>query len=104
MFAKVQRLRVMGVLVKDDRPSVQQWASGIFEFSTSASERGSRARRLVLRHAMANPDKGVIFELFEPRLVDVKDPFLRFRGVEAVSLGGNEIGAMVQEWYVVISG
>ena len=104
MFAKVQRLRVMGVLVRDALPPVDQWAAGIFEFSSSPNDRGSRVRRLVLRHAMANPDKGVIFEMFEPRLVDVKREVVRFRGIEAVSLGDDEVGAMMQEWLVAIKG
>jgi hypothetical protein len=48
----------------------------------------------------ANPDKGLLFELYQPMLVDVTDQCLRFRGVEGVPLGSGEIGGMVQEWLV----
>ena len=65
MFAKVHKLRTMGALNTGVPPISDQWASGLLEFSTSAGD-GERIvpRRLVLRHAMANPQKGVIFELY----------------------------------------
>jgi hypothetical protein len=55
---------------------------------------------LVLRDARANPDKGLLFELYQASLVEVTDPYLRFRGIEQVTLGRGEVGAMVQEWLV----
>jgi hypothetical protein len=45
----------------------------------------------------------LLLELFQPVLVDVRDPYLRFRGIEAVTLG-KEPSAMVQEWLVRLSG
>jgi hypothetical protein len=100
MFAKVLRLRQMGVLVKGATPPEEQWAAGIFEMSVNGFGGPRVARRLVLRDARANPDKGLLFELFQPMLVDVKHPYLRFRGIEGVSFGADEIGAMLQEWLV----
>lgn len=57
-------------------------------------------RRLVLRHAMASPDQGLIFELYQPLLIQADDVGLRFRCIEGVTLGQGEIGGMVQEWLV----
>lgn len=90
----------MGVLIKGATPPDAQWASGIFEMSSHGYGGANVPRRLVLRDARANPDKGLLFELFQPRLVDVRDPYLRFRGIESVSLGGGDVGGMLQEWLV----
>jgi len=95
----------MGAL--DDRPvpSPSQWVKGILEFSSSSSDATLKVRRrLVLRHAMANPDKGVIFELYRPELIDVSHPNLRIRGIEPTSLGSGAPCAMVQDWLVLIDG
>lgn len=92
----------MGVLTKGVTPPEEQWASGIFEMSSNGFGGPRVPRRLVLRDSRANPDKGLLFELFQPTLVDVKDPYLRFRGIESVSLGGGELGGMLQEWLVKI--
>ena len=56
LFAKVHKLRTMGALGVGQPPTPSQWARGILEFSTSAGD-GERSvpRRLVLRHAQANP-------------------------------------------------
>ena len=95
----------MGALDRDSPPPVESWASGIFEFSTAAGDGvGHVPRRLVIRHAMSNPDKGVIFELYRPEVIDVRHPYLKVRGVEPVSLGNGALAAMVQEWLVVIAG
>jgi hypothetical protein len=104
MFAKVLRLRQMGVLTRGDRPPEEQWASGIFETSSNGFGGPRTVRRLVLRDARANPDKGLLFELYQPLLIEVKDPYLRFRGIEGVSLGNGEVGGMVQEWLVRLQG
>jgi len=100
MFARVLRLRQMGVLIKGGLPPESGWAIGIFEMSRNGFGGAPTAKRLVLRDVRANPDKGLLFELFQPVLVDVRDPYFRFRGIEAVPLGRDEIGAMVQEWLV----
>ena len=100
MFAKVLRLRQMGVLLKGDPPPESTWASGIFEMSKNGFGGPDTVKRLVLRDARASPDRGLLFELYQPTLVDVRDPYLRIRGVESVSLGQGERGAMVQEWLI----
>jgi hypothetical protein len=100
MFARVFRLRQMGVLTNGAAPPEDQWASGIFEMSSNGFGGPRMPRRLVLHDARSNPDKGLLFELFQPTLVDVKDPYLRFRGIEGVSLGGGDVGGIVQEWLV----
>src|SRR5258705_1335733 len=100
MFAIVLRLRQMGVITRGPRPPETQWASGIFETSTNGFGGDATCRRLVLRDSRANPDKGLLFELYQPMLVEVRDPYMRFRGIEPVSLGQGEIGAMVQQWLV----
>lgn len=100
MFASVLRLRQMGVLIKGDLPPEERWASGILEMSGHGFGGPRMPRRLVLRDARSNPDKGLLFELFQPTLVDVKHPYLKFRGIEGVSLGDGEVGGMVQEWLV----
>jgi hypothetical protein len=93
----------MGALIGGDPPPEAEWAVGLFEMSRNGFGGPATIRRLVLRHAQANPDKGLLLELFQPVLVDVRDPYLRFRGVECVTLG-NEPSAMVQEWLVRFSG
>ena len=99
MFARVLRLRQMGALIQEKQPPETEWAVGIFEMCRSGFGGPSTAKRLVLRHCLASPDKGLLFELFQPVLVDVRDPYLRFRGIEAVTLG-KDACAMVQEWLV----
>ena len=102
LFAKVHKLRTMGALDVGQPPTPSQWASGILEFSTSAGD-GERSvpRRLVLRHAQANPMKGVIFELYKPEFIDVNHPHMRMRGIEPVSLGSGPVCAVVQDWLVI---
>lgn len=100
MFARVLRLRQMGVLIRDQPPPEQQWAIGIFEMTGNSAGGPGNKRRLVLRDARANPDKGLLFELYQPVLIGVTDPYLRFRGIEGVAFGDGEVGAMVQEWLV----
>ena len=53
---------------------------------------------------MANPDKGLIFELYRPELIDGAQPGLRIRGIEPTSLGSGTPCAMVQDWLVLIDG
>jgi len=107
MFARVARLREFGALCVEIPPPVDAWVRGIFEFSSTPSGghgSAARSRRLVLRDARANPDKGVIFELWRPELVDVRHPYLRFRGVEAVTLGAGQIASITQDWLVELVG
>lgn len=103
MFAKIHKLRTMGVLDEAAPPAESAWSSGILEFSRAAGD-GEHwvARRLILRHAMANPGKGVLLELYRPEVVDVKHPHLRVRGIEPTALGTGTVSAMVQEWLVAI--
>ena len=51
---------------------------------------------------MANPQKGVIFELYRPELIDVRHPHLKVRGIEPVAIGSGTVCAMVQEWLIVV--
>ncbi len=103
MFAKVLRLRALGVLLKGPHPPDTDWRSGIFETSDSSFVSGKPwPSRLVLRDAMSSPDKGLIFELYRPQLVKVPTPYLRFRGIEGVSNANGEIAGMVQEWLVLL--
>jgi hypothetical protein len=102
----VLRLRTMGALRPPPYPPVQEWADGRLEFSRTVvdeRDRGRQVRRLILRHVMANPDKGVIFELYRPEVIDVDERHWRFRGVEPVSLGSEERGGMLQDWLVWVS-
>lgn len=93
----------MGVLDEAAPPAESAWSSGILEFSCAAGDgRSYVPRRLILRHGMANPDKGVLLELYRPEVVGVKHPHLRFRGIEPTSLGTGTVSAMVQEWLVTI--
>lgn len=95
----------MGALDNRPLPTPSQWAHGILEFSTAAGDGERQARRrLILRHAMANPDKGLIFELYRPELIDGAQPGLRIRGIEPTSLGSGTPCAMVQDWLVLIDG
>lgn len=88
----------MGALVKGPVPPEGQWASGHLEFSRSMAEGG--ARRLILRASHASPDKGVIYELYQPCLVDVRaEGYLRIRGIEPFEMSDAK-AAMVQEWLV----
>ena len=100
MFARVLRLRQMGVLLRGPRSPEDQWPRGIFETSDCGFGRPPTVRRLVLRDSMSSPDMGLLMELYQPMLVQAKAPHLRFRGIEAVRLAGDEIGGMVQEWLV----
>lgn len=100
MMARVLRLRELGVLIDDELPPEAGWAAGIFEMSDAGFGGPRTPKRLVLRDSRANPDKGLIFELYEPRLVEVRERYLRLRGIEAVSLGKDQRAAMVQEWLV----
>jgi hypothetical protein len=104
MFAKVLRLRQMGVLIKGPLPPDADWASGILETTATQHRGSSGSRRLVLRHAMASPDMGLIFELYQPALIEATSTHLRLRGIEAVTLGQGQVGGMVQEWLVQIRG
>ena len=77
---------------------------GILEFSTAAGDGNHRTpKRLVLRHAMANPQKGVLLELYKPELIDATPHHLRVRGIEPTPLGNGQICAVVQEWLVDVS-
>jgi hypothetical protein len=59
------------------------------------SDNETSVRRLVLRNAQAAPDRGIIFDLYRPKLIDVAEPYLRFRGVEAMTIGSEERAAML---------
>ena len=106
MFAKVLRLRHMGALVPGDLPVEKEWLDGILEFSRTrvdASFADPRPRRLVLRDAMASPDKGVMLELFDPKVIDVPHPYLRLRGIEPAALSSGAAGGMLQDWLVRVA-
>jgi len=95
----------MGVLIDARSPPADTWPSGILDFGTEPTELvKSRASRLILQGAMAHPGRGVIHELFEPRLVRVwsthEPPGLVFRGIEPVRLADGSVGAVLQEWLV----
>ena len=94
----------MGALDDNPPPKPAGWARGILEFSTAAGDGGNSVpRRLVLRHAQADPTKGIIFELYRPELIDLRAPHLRMRGIEPVSLGSGPPSAMLQDWLICIS-
>lgn len=59
-------------------------------------------RRLILRQANADPTRGVIFELYKPELIDVREPCFRLRGIEPMAMGSGPIAAMVQEWLLIV--
>ena len=101
MFAKVHKLRNLGALLSDTPPPQDEWARGILEFSTAVGD-GQRfgPRRLILRNLMADPTRGVIFELYKPELIDIREPCLRLRGIEPMAGGSGSLAAMVQEWLV----
>jgi hypothetical protein len=101
VFAKVHRLRVIGALSTEKPPPLSEWMSGILEFSRAVGD-GEREvpRRLILRHAMANPQKGVLLELYRPELVDIQNGHLRVRGIEPVVMSSSQTCAMLQEWLV----
>ena len=105
VFAKVHKLRTMGALNSEAAPTQDKWASGILEFSTSGGDgRRSVSRRLILRHALANSQQGVIFELYRPEIIDVQLQNLRVRGIEPTPIGSGPVCAMVQEWLIMVSG
>ena len=103
MFAKVHKLRTMGALDSTPPPALDQWTAGILEFSNAAGD-GHRfgSRRLILRHPNADPTRGVIFELYKPELIDVREPCFRLRGIEPMAMGAGPIAAMVQEWLLIL--
>ncbi|MBC8057132.1 MAG: hypothetical protein H7Y61_11190 [Rhizobiales bacterium] len=94
----------MGALAGTPPPALHEWTAGILEFSNAAGD-GARSvpRRLVLRNAMADPTRGIIFELYRPELIDVQHPRMRVRGIEPTSLGTGPVCAMVQYWLVILS-
>ena len=96
----------MGILSDGPAPPRVQWIGGILEYSRTptTSGRSRTPRRLVLRHAMASPDKGILLEIYRPEIVDVSDKYLRIRGIEPIEMGSGLIGAMVQEWLVDMAG
>ena len=94
----------MGALDIAPPPKSTSWARGILEFSTAAGDGGNSVpRRLVLRHVLADPTKGIIFELYRPELIDLRAPHLRMRGIEPVSLGSGPPCAVIQEWLICIN-
>ena len=97
-------MRTFGALKPDPAPTdTEQWASGILEFSTAAGDGATSVkRRLILRSAMSNPQKGVMLELYRPEVIDVNDRHIRIRGVEPTPMGSGPVSAMVQEWMIVI--
>lgn len=104
MFARVHKLRTLGALDAGNPPPADQWMVGILEFSTATGDGEQRTRkRLVLRHAQANPQLGVLLELYKPELIDATALHLRLRGIEPMPLGNGQICAVVQEWLVELS-
>ena len=103
MFAKVHKLRSLGALIEGSEPSPDTWARGIFEFSTAVGD-GQRfsPRRLILRNFGADPTRGVIFELYRPELLDIREPQLRLRGIESMAMGSGPVAAMMQERLVIL--
>jgi hypothetical protein len=101
MFARVHRLRTSGAPNKFKPPPSTEWTNGIFEFSEAVFIVPSYRRRLVLRTNTSSPDRGIIFELFKPELINVlQDDALHYRGIEPVKIDGETIAAVVQEWLV----
>ncbi len=86
MHAKVLRLRRFGVLQGGQLPPDDSWASGIFEMTDTGFNGPPTVRRLILRHTRSCPGMGLLMELFRPELVQVRPPYLRLRGIEAVSV------------------
>lgn len=100
MYACVLQLRQMGVLLRGQRPPETRWARGIFEVTDNLFAGLPPGRRLVLRDSRSSPGMGLLMALYQPMLVDANDTHLRFRGIEGVAVGDDEIGGMVQEWLV----
>ena len=94
-------MRTMGALDSGVPPLPDTWAKGILEFSTAVGD-GQRfgPRRLILRHLRSDPTRGVIFELYKPEFIDIREPCLRVRGIEP--MGSGPVAAMVQEWLVIL--
>ena len=94
----------MGALAGEPPPSIDEWAVGVLEFSSSGGD-GARSvpRRLVLRNARADPTKRIIFELYRPELIDVQHPRMRVRRIEPKSLGSGPMRAMVEDWRLILS-
>ena len=103
MFARVHKLRTLGALEAGAPPLHDTWTRGILEFSTSVGD-GQRfgPRRLILRHSQADPTRGVIFELYKPELIDIREPCLKVRGIEPMATGAGTVAAMMQEWLVIL--
>ena len=76
----------MGALTGEPPSSIDEWAVGVLEFSSSGGD-GARSvpRRPVLRNAKADPTNGIIFVLYRPELIDVQHPRMRVRGIEPKS-------------------
>jgi hypothetical protein len=105
VFASVWKLRDGGALIPSKPPDPATWQGGILEFSRARADgkwEDSRSRRLVLRHAVSAPDTGILMELYDAKLVDVTDQWLRVRGVEAHQAADGPPRALVQEWLVLL--
>jgi hypothetical protein len=89
-----------GVAATPRTPAEADWAHGIPEMSSSGFGGPAVPRCLVLRDARSNPDRGLLIELYQPSVVDIRDECLRLRGIEAMLLGQGQQAAMVQEWLV----
>ena len=107
MLVRFHRRREWGAPILDLTP-IEKWPAGFLEFSDAPSllvKRGKR--RLVLRALMSDRNKGVLCELFDPRIVSINShsdtPYITIRGVEPVKLRGGETAAVVQEWLVVFA-
>ena len=94
----------MGALDPGSPPLRDTWTGGILEFSTAVGD-GQRfgPRRLILRNSCADPTRGVIFDLYKPEIIDIREPCFRVRGIEPMATGSGPVAAMVQEWLVMVS-
>lgn len=113
MHARVLRLRDHGALIERPHhaspPSASAWLSGVLALSRAAfgdDEARLPGRRLVLRDSRADPDHGLLCELFEPRVVGVQPGAgLRLRGFERVwahsPTGQRYAAGALQEWLLV---
>lgn len=60
-------------------------------------------RRLIVRSLMSAPGAGVLHELFQPVLVEIRDQQMRLRGIERVRRPEDPAAsAVVQEWFVTV--
>ena len=94
----------MDALTGEPPLSIDEWAVGVLEFSSSGGD-GARSvpRRPVLRNAGADPTTGMIFELYRPELIFVQHPRMRVCGIEPTSQGSGPMCAMVQDWLLILS-